>query len=856
MVQKIALIDGYSLLYRAFFALPLMDNGAGRYTNAVYGFMNMLLKVLDTEKPDALAVAFDVDKHTFRHERFAEYKAGRAPTPDEMKSQIDTVKELLTLMGVPILIKPGYEADDILGTVSRICEEKGIQAVIVTGDRDAYQLAGEYTAILLTRKGITETQRVTPSWIRDNFGLEPAQMIDVKSLMGDASDNIPGVPGIGEKTALKLMAQYGSLDALYDRAEAELKGAVREKILRGKESAYMSRFLAEINRHVPMEVDPDACAIGDFSAALPLLKELRLRTILEKMDLKPAAGANRAGKAAYEIRDLMRPEPRELNEKLCELAAGAGQIAFDISGVISASADTGVCLVCERGGDLLSPGLSDEEAAAALQKAAAVSEAKWIFFNGKDIPGSNAAFEGRCEDLMLAGYVINPQAELRSPRDVGELVGAGEYADCPAAGILDAWRKAESRMEADGLTRLYREIELPLSFVLGRMEKQGFRVDADYLKQLGDIYTGRISELTERIYALAGHSLNLNSPKQLKQLLFEEMKLPVPGGKKTAPGTSAEILEALAEDYPICGLILEYRKYQKLDSTYVHGLTAQIGADGRVHTRFEQAVTGTGRISSREPNLQNIPVRTAQGREIRRAFIPREGCVLVDADYSQIELRVLAGMSGDDNMRDAFLKQQDIHARTASEVFGVPLDEVTGELRSRAKAVNFGIVYGISEYGLAKNTGCGVKEAAGFIKAYFARYPGIRRYMDEQVRLGKANGCVTTLFGRRRYLPELNSTAYQMRSFGERAAMNSPIQGTAADIIKLAMVRIDRELNERGMRTRLILQVHDELILESPAEEVPRACALLKDCMENAAEVGVPLVCETRTGGNWNECKP
>ncbi len=857
MERKIALIDGYSLLFRAFHALPLMDNGEGEYTNAVYGFMSMLLKVLQTEQPDALAVAFDVDKHTFRHESYDGYKAGRAPTPEEMKGQIDLVKELLSLMGVPMLAVQGYEADDVLGTVSRICEEEKIRALIVTGDRDSYQLAGEYTSILYTKKGITETELVTPEWIKDKYGLAPSQLIDIKSLMGDASDNIPGVAGIGEKTAVKLIGQYRTLQNVLDRAPEEQKGALREKLISGRDSAMMSRFLAEINRFVPLAFDFDACRVGSFEKALPLLGRLKLRSVIDRMH--EAGLCEKQSDAAEAAAPAFEPETvsaSDLPQALSRLAKGAKYIALDVGAKFSAAADTGACLCASLGGDLLDPGLGEKELFEILGPVLGDKSVTKLVHNVKALETDIGVMEGHCEDTMLAAYVINPQADCRALADACRTLDVKWIEACPAQSVLTLWQKAGKRLEADGLMRLYREVELPLCFVLRSMENEGFRVDTEYLKELGEIYKQRIEEESQRIYTLAGRSVNLNSPKQLKQLLFEEMGLPVPGGKKNAGSTAADVLEVLAGDYPICARILEYRKYQKLYSTYVEGLLSQVGGDGRVHTRFEQAVTGTGRISSREPNLQNIPVRTELGREIRRAFIPREGWVLVDADYSQIELRVLAAMSGDETMRRAFLSGQDIHASTAAEIFKTPIEQVTGELRSRAKAVNFGVVYGISEYGLAKNTGVGVKEAASFISSYFARYPAIKRFMDEKVAEGKQNGYVKTLMGRRRYLPELASGAYQMRSFGERAAMNSPIQGTAADIIKLAMVNTARELKRQGLKTRLILQVHDELIMEAPADEAERAMELLKTCMEGALDLPVPLLSEAKMGGNWNECKP
>ena len=850
--KKIVLIDGYSLLFRAFHALPLMDNGEGEYTNAVFGFMNMLIKLLDSEQPGALAVAFDVDKHTFRHESYAEYKAGRAPTPEEMKGQVDTVRELLTLMNVPLLFRQGYEADDILGTVSRICEEKGISCVLVTGDRDSFQLAGENTRILYTKRGISETEDVTVDWIKEKYGLAPKQLIDVKSLMGDASDNIPGVPGIGEKTAVKLINEYGSLENLLARAESELKGAVREKIVSGVESARMSRFLAEIDRNVPMEFDFDACRLGSFNAALPLLKKLKLRTIVEKLSHSEYMAPEEKAPRARETRTVT---VGEMPSALSEAFKDAKYVALSFGENLCVADESGLALCAPVGGDLLSQTVGRNELQAVLDAMRELSAVS-VFHNIKALDADISAFENACEDLMLACYALNPQADIKTMQAACDFLGVGFDADAPAASLAEAWPKAEERLKADEVYELYRKVELPLCFVLKDMEDTGFRVDSEYLKRLGEEYQKRINEISARVYERAGRTININSPKQLKQLLFDEMKLPVPGGRKSAPGTSAEILEALAKDYPICEDILEFRKYQKLYSTYVEGLLGQIEKDGRVHTRFEQAVTGTGRISSREPNLQNIPVRTELGRQIRRAFIPAEGCVLIDADYSQIELRVLAALSGDRSMQGAFANGVDIHRSTASEVFNVPLDSVTPELRSRAKAVNFGVVYGISEFGLARNTGTGVREAAGFIENYFDRYPAVKRYMDEQVAQGKRNGYVKTLMGRRRYLKELTSDSFQLRSFGERAAMNSPIQGTAADIIKIAMIETRRALKEKGLKTRLILQVHDELIMEAPEGEKEQAAELLKSCMENAVKLSVPLVAEAKTGGNWNECKP
>ena len=857
MAEKIVLVDGYSLLYRAFHALPLMDNGEGQYTNAIYGFLSMLLKVLSEEKPAYCAVAFDEHAPTFRHLRYEAYKAGRAPTPEEMRPQIPAAREILESMHIAQLSLSGYEADDILGTVSRLCEETGVDCLIVTGDRDSYQLAGERTTILYTKKGISETERVTPAWIQEKYGVTPTQMIDVKGLMGDSSDNIPGVPGVGEKTATKLVAQYGTLENALENAPS-MKGALKQRLLDNDAQARESKFLATIDRRAPIDFHFEACRVGDLSGGLDAMRRLKLRSLIERVQAmkpeapKPAEAAPAKRKTvSVEGADALKAQVARWFENPPEV------FALHIGECLSAAADDGRRLRCELGGTLLAPGLTDEEIADALRPLEDANATRVVMHNMKAYPGDLHRFEGRADDTMLAAYSLNPQKNALAPEDVCAAMNLPFDADCPAASLLalaDAQKEALAR---DGLTELYRTIEMPLMFVLRDMERAGFRVDADYLQKLGELYTQRLDETVERVRTLAGEaaqSVNLNSPKQLAKLLFEDLRIPAPGGKKN-PGTSAEVLEELAADYPVCGLILEYRKYQKLNSTYVSALTRMRGADGRIHTSFEQAVTGTGRISSREPNLQNIPVRTELGREIRHAFVAEPGWQLVDADYSQIELRVLAHMSGDTGMQAAFLHDEDIHARTAAEVYGVPMEAVTREMRSAAKAVNFGIVYGISDFGLARNIGVTRRKAAEFIERYFSRYPGVKRYMDEQVRLGREQGYVTTLFGRRRYLPELESSVYTMRAFGERAAMNSPIQGTAADIIKLAMIRVHDALKARGLRARLILQVHDELIVEAPIDELDAVRALLLDGMESVVHLSVPLKAELSTGGNWNECK-
>ena len=864
MAEKIVLVDGYSLMYRAFHALPILDNGEGVYTNAVYGFMNMLLKVLSDEAPSYLAVAFDEHEKTFRHIHFDGYKAGRAPTPEELKPQIPLIREMLERMGVMLLSLKGYEADDLLGTVSRMCEEKKIECLIVTGDRDAYQLAGEYTTILYTKRGITETERVTPEWIREKYLVTPRQMIDIKGLMGDASDNIPGVPGVGEKTAIKLITQFGSLENALDRADTELKGAVRTRLMENREQAIDSKYLATIVRDAPIEFDFEKTRIKSFQPVVPLMRKLKLRSLVEKV-LKFAgdeedAPVKETAALETEKKPVMTLEgPGALKDAIDRIALSGAKLVSAYAGEkFSLATDAGDRFSMSMDGDLLSPGIQPSEILDALKRLASSERARIVFHNIKAFDGDIDAFREISEDAMLASYVLNPQRTAKTLEENCAFFEAPFSHECPAESLLRLFALQTEKMKTDGVWDLYKQIELPLAFVLRDMEDAGFEVDKEYLKGLGEIYKARIDDITEKIHQEAGGiaaGVNLNSPKQLAKLLYEDMGIKPLKGGKAGQSTAQEILEELSQNHPICALILEYRKYQKLNSTYVEGLIPKCGPDGRIHTSFEQAVTGTGRISSREPNLQNIPVRTELGREIRRAFVAGDGYTLVDADYSQIELRVLAHMSGDAGMQGAFNRDEDIHTRTAAEVYGVDIEEVSREMRSNAKAVNFGIVYGISDFGLAKNIGVSRYEAAEFIKTYLDRYPDVKRYMDEQVALGKTQGYVSTMLGRRRYLPEMQSSSFNMRAFGERAAMNSPIQGTAADIIKLAMVKVHKELKDRKLKSRLILQVHDELIVETWESEKELVQEILIRGMESVMRLSVPLKAELSTGGNWNECK-
>ena len=862
-MDKIVLLDGYSLMYRAYHALQSpMSAPDGTPTNAVHGFVMMMIKVIAEERPDCLAVAFDMHAPTFRKQLFDGYKATRKPMPDDLRMQDPIIRELIARMEIPILECPGYEADDILGTASAVCERAGTPVLLVTGDRDSFQLAGAYTTILYTRKGISDTCRVTPDYVRETYGVSPEQLIDVKSLMGDTSDNIPGVAGVGEKTALRLIQTYGSLEGTLAHAETDEKGKLRERLMSGADTARLSRKLAEIVRSAPVEVNLEAWRLGRIDRAVPRLRELGMNMAARRLtetaaqlglqapeqDVQPtaAASAKRRAKVAR-LSDL-----NELSA-LCDRLKGADWMAV-YAGAELSLATPEICVALPLGGDLLSSGVSEEEALSAVLPALASASCAELW-DLKMLRADAELLRGRAFDVMLAAYALNPQRASFDAEALCAQAGVGDFGACPALALHELAQAQRMQLQAQKLDGIYAQIEMPLAYVLRGMEREGFKVDADALRALGSSFDAQIAALTAKIFAAAGEEINLNSPKQLGEMLFERMKLPAP--KKTSRGwsTSAEVLEGLAEKYEICADILEYRKYQKLRSTYIDSLIQLRDARGRVHTHFEQTATATGRLSSTEPNLQNIPVRTALGREIRRAFVAEDGCLLVDADYSQIELRVLAHISGDETMIQAFRAGEDIHARTAAEVYGVPLEAVTQQMRSACKAVNFGIVYGISDFALAKNIGVTRAEARGFIDRYFERYSGVRAYMDAAVQSAREKGYAETLMGRRRYLPEINSGNFNVRSFGERCAMNSPIQGTAADIIKLAMIRVADALKAAGMRSRLILQVLDELILEAPEDEAAQAQQLLKNEMENVMRLSVPLTVDVNVGENWRACK-
>lgn len=833
---KTLLIDGNSLINRAFYALPLLTTAEGVYTNAVYGFLKMFYRVADDYKPGRVVCAFDVKQPTFRHQRYAEYKAGRKKMPEELVPQIPLLKEVLTALGVRCVEAPGFEADDIIGTYSLLCDGEESECVILTGDRDALQLISENTSVWLTKKGISEMEKLTPEGLRDAYGLTPAQICDLKGLMGDSSDNIPGIAGVGEKTALSLLEKYHSVEGVLEEAE-NIAGKLGEKIRAGREAARESKLLATIVRDVPVPPLADCAYTPPEDAVMAeIFARYQFKSLLE-----------RTGREEPRFTFTTRPfEEMPPAGELLAVAFSESEITLSWGGAEQYSLPLAV--------DLLSPGMEKEAALALVRPLLEDEKIPKIFYDSKaalhECPYRIAHIAG---DLMLAEYLLDAGSE----EDFSLPHLAEKYHTTPGAAALHfIFLKQKAQLQKKQLLALYTDIELPLARVLFLMEQTGFFVDGSVLHALGAEFSQRLQELSAEIFALSGReSFNINSPKQLGEVLFNDLGLPARRKTKTGFSTDNDVLEQL--DHPIIQPIIEYRQAQKLKSTYVDGMFALISPKtGRIHSTFNQAVTATGRISSTEPNLQNIPVRTAYGKNIRRAFCAeKEDFVLVNADYSQIELRILAHLSGDETLIQAFLAGEDIHARTAAEVFGLDIAEVSPAQRSAAKAVNFGIVYGISDFGLAKNTGVTRKEAADFIEKYFQKYPKVKEYMDACVQSAKEKGYVVTLFNRRREVPQLRAQNYNVRAFGERVAMNAPIQGTAADIIKLAMLRVQAGLEEEKIDGRLILQVHDELILEVHKKDAERAAALLKERMENVAALSVPLVAEANIGKTWFDLK-
>ncbi len=854
-MKKLIAIDGNSLMHRAYYALPAMTTADGVPTGALHGFLSMLLK-LAAQKPDYLLVAFDMHGPTFRHETFAQYKAGRKETPEDLRAQFPLLKTLLAEMGVAICECPHYEADDILGTFARKCARAGTFALLVTGDRDALQLIDATTHVLLTKRGVTDTVEYDEALLQETYGLTPERMRDLKGLMGDNSDNIPGVPGVGEKTALKLLSEYGDIEGVLAHA-GEVKGKLGEKLAANADSARMSYEIGTICTEAPvrMELSDCVCLPARFAGARAHLSQLELRAIASRL---PEGDA-----PAFDVSDAVKVStvPVDTMEALRETLqkhASAAQFAIDVQEALTFAFDRETCYRVAPGGDLFSAGLDTAEVLSAFAPYFTDGNRTLLVFDSKRLMHilieNGIELSCRVFDAMIADYL------LHANRPAGALSALAEQTlhvgDANAATLFSLYAPMQSALEAADMGSLYRDMELPLSRVLFRMEREGFAVDERILHELQGQCKTRIDALAAEIYEAAGGEFNILSPKQLGEVLFQTLALPTQRKTKSGFSTDADTLEALSDKHPIVPLVLEYRFLTKLKSTFIDGLLAvRSAADGRVRTRFNQCVTATGRISSTEPNLQNIPVRTELGREIRKAFVASPGCVLVGADYSQIELRLLAHISGDPAMIAAFASGKDIHRITAGEVFNVPFEAVTAEMRSAAKAVNFGIVYGISDFGLARNLGIPVREAKAYIEMYFARYPGVQAYLTESVRTAKERGYAVTICNRRRALPELASGNYNTRSFGERVAMNMPIQGAAADIIKLAMVRASDALHSEGLSAKLILQVHDELIFDTPVSEAETVAKLVRDCMENVVSLSVPLLADVKTGDSWYDTK-
>ena len=843
MSEKIVLIDGHSIINRAFYGVPDLTNSDGLHTNAIYGFLNIMFRILDEEKPDYLAVAFDLKAPTFRHQMYDAYKGTRKPMPEELREQVPVLKEVLQAMGIPLLMKEGFEADDLLGTAARVSEEKGINAVIVSGDRDLLQLATDNVLIRMpkTKRGTTEIENYYAADVKEAYQVNPPQIIELKALMGDASDNIPGVPGIGEKTATNLIVAYGSIENAYAHVEEIKPNRAKEALRNHYDMAKMSKKLATICVQAPLELSWENAKLTNLYTpeVYEWFKKLNFKKLLSRFDL--------TGTELPSVPEVKRVTELGEAESIFAKAADQDRLAFEICqskdefGISLALSEQEVYYLAAEG-FLTEEYLTDHMTRVVEQvPLCAASDVK------KLLKMVHPVHREHFFDIEIAAYLINPLISSYAHEDLGT----------PHAALTTLKKLPEllNKLDEMEMRSLFDEVEMPLVFTLFDMEQEGMRVNAEELKAYGEALVDKISALEKSIHEAAGEEFNINSPKQLGVILFE--KLGMNGGKKTKTGysTSAEVLDKLAPEHPIVRDILEYRQLTKLKSTYADGLAGCIAADGRIHSSFNQTITATGRISSTEPNLQNIPVRMELGRLIRKVFIPSDGYVFVDADYSQIELRVLAHMSGDEKLIEAYRQAEDIHRITASQVFHVPFDEVTPLQRRNAKAVNFGIVYGISSFGLSQDLSISTKEAKEYIDRYFETYPGIKVFLDKLVQDAKDQGYVTTMFGRRRPVPELKSSNFMQRSFGERVAMNSPIQGTAADIIKIAMNRVHDRLLREGLESRLILQVHDELLIEAKLSEADQVEQILREEMQQAADLQVPLEIDLHRGNNWYEAK-
>lgn len=866
-MKKLLILDSNSILNRAFYGVRYLSAKDGTPTNAIYGFLNILLKLIKEQEPDYICAAFDVKAPTFRHKQYEGYKAQRKPMPEGLAAQMPLAKDVLRAMGVTILEKEGYEADDIIGTVARLCEESEISCFVATGDKDDLQLASDKTKVILTvtKSGYNETIIYDDKAVKEKYRVTPTEFIDVKALMGDPSDNIPGVKGVGKKTAMSLIEKHHSIEYIYENIDGiGLKGAMLQKMKDGRKMAFMSKELATINRNTPIEFNAEECVFDGFEnngELYEILKRLELNSIIKKLDLS-------GGDNVKENEDIFKDFSYQVGDK--NMISGdkvTVVLDFDGDNISSAAVGAGNNAVVLNEQDDIKELLEDDSIAKVMFD---VKEAI-VKLNGRiDIKNIS-------DDTAIAAYLVDPaKNEYTIEKLASEYFGTviekpevkqlsllddvetdrSEYlAKCAVAlGVLN--ERIGDKIKENGQEKLYHEVELPLVTVLAHLEINGFLVDDNQLKEFADKLGEKIDALTNEIYMLAGEEFNINSPKQLGVILFEKLELKPVKKTKTGYATNADVLEKLRDKHPIVNFIMEYRQLAKLKSTYCDGLRAVVNPNThRIHSVFTQTVTVTGRLSSTEPNLQNIPTRTELGREIRKMFVAKEGYVLVDADYSQIELRVLAHIANDETMINAFRNNEDIHAVTASQVLGIPLEDVTKEQRSSAKAVNFGIVYGIGEFSLAQDLHISVKEAKAYIESYLEKYHGVRNYMESIKEQAKKDGYVKTMLNRIRYIPELKSPNYNIRQFGERVALNTPIQGTAADIIKLAMVRVDNRLINEGLKSKLILQVHDELIVEAHKDEVDKVKQILSEEMQSAMELNVPLKVDMSTGHSWYDAK-
>ncbi|MEC1262819.1 DNA polymerase I [Bacillus swezeyi] len=875
--KKLVLVDGNSLAYRAFFALPLLSNEKGIHTNAVYGFTTILMKMLEEEKPTHMLVAFDAGKTTFRHKTFKEYKGGRQKTPPELSEQLPFIQELLDAYKISRYQLENYEADDIIGTLAKSAEKDGFEVKIFSGDKDLTQLATKETTVAITKKGITDVEYYTPEHVQEKYGLAPRQIIDMKGLMGDASDNIPGVPGVGEKTAIKLLKQFHTVEALLSSIDEVSGKKLKEKLEEFQEQALMSKELATIITEAPLELTLDGLGYEGFDreAVVKLFKDLGFNSLLERLGEEPEETE------AEQFEDIEVTIKTDISDDL--FASPASVVVEQLGDNYHEAPILGFSIVNENGVFFI-PQETAVHSDRFKEWAEDESKKKWVFDAKRAavaLRWQGIELKGAEFDVLLAAYIINPGHSYDDVASVAKehhlqlvssdeaVYGKGAKQAVPAekelADHLGRKGKAISllreklldELEKNEQLELFEDLEMPLAHILGEMESIGVQVDVDRLKKMGDELSGKLKEYEEKIHESAGETFNINSPKQLGVILFEKLGLPVIKKTKTGFSTSADVLEKLRDKHVIIEDILHYRQIGKLQSTYVEGLLKVIRKDShKVHTRFNQALTQTGRLSSTDPNLQNIPIRLEEGRKIRQAFVPsQKGWLMFAADYSQIELRVLAHISKDKNLIEAFTNDMDVHTKTAMDVFHVSEEEVTPAMRRQAKAVNFGIVYGISDYGLSQNLGITRKEAAAFIERYFNSFQGVKEYMEETIQEAKQKGYVTTLLSRRRYIPELTSRNFNLRSFAERTAMNTPIQGSAADIIKKAMIQMAEKLKEKDLQAKLLLQVHDELIFEAPEEEIKELEKLVPEVMENALELDVPLKVDCSSGHSWYDAK-